>query len=70
MSSGCRRQEKELAAERERVDAAHAAAQERLQALRGGEEPGAGAGTPEARERLALEAEEAMQQVGTLPRRL
>jgi hypothetical protein len=51
--------------QRQRLDAAHAVAQQRLEALRGRVQPGAGAGTPEAAARLAREAEDAMQQVGS-----
>ena len=59
----CRQQQEELCVDRQRVDAAHAAAQQSLEALRGRELPGAGAGGPEAEARLAQEAEEAMHQV-------
>jgi hypothetical protein len=58
-----RRQQEELCAERQRVDAAHAAARQSLEALKGHEAPGAGAGGPEVEARLAQEAEEAMHQV-------
>lgn len=58
-----RRQQEELCAERQQVDAAHAVARQSLEALRGREAPGAGAGGPEAEARLAQEAEEAMHQV-------
>lgn len=58
-----RRQQEELCAERQRVDAAHAVARQSMEALRGRELPGAGAGGPEAEARLAREAEQAMHQV-------